>query len=727
MSNSILSPRWQSRVYRLAIFSCVIFLLLGVGIVFLLHASKVKDANAAKNAALERKTKIVDGVTEHLDRIKPQVQTLVEILAKQIGDGLSDVEIRQQLQVIFDANRDSLHLLEVGVAWEPEYSPNSKRPDKLYGPHYGIKNRIPQLFQIEESYEKDYRESNWYKTSKSEGRWVEPYFGDATQQITAGYAAPFRAPSGENKIGGVVRINFDLLKIKELVDQAITPSNDQVELETGYAMLLSEGNRIISHPVENYAGKNISELSQDDGILSAINELIKESQGEPLEKEITDARTGASYWIFEEHIQAADWTVAVVLNLEESQETGNTIAFYQRLIVVVTVLLICSLLVILLKAYQGTEKSFWYLSASVSVVFSAGIVSIWILAVTGNDRDSEGGVRVFDAASAEAAIRHQLENVDQKDGSLTKPIPTGVFVQSLRFTGANSIVLTGYIWQKSSSKSDFDILPGVIFPEAEEVNLEPASSYSRSSEDGGVKGWYFETSLRQRFNYAKYPFDREDAWIRLWPASFDQKFVLVPDFEAYTNINPKFKPGLENEKEFVIEGWKIQDSYFSYRLNEYNVDFGDPVSAPGRSPELYFNIGLQRSFIDPFVADMTPLLVVAFLVFAVLMISTKHEGKIELLGFSTSAVLGYCAALFFVLIVSHVHLRETLASQGIIYMDYFYFVMYFAILGVSTNSLLFSTSHSSRLIHYRDNLIIKQLYWPILNGSLFTITLLVFW
>ena len=156
------------------------------------------------------------------------------------------------------------------------------------------------------------------------------------------------------------------------------------------------------------------------------------------------------------------------------------------------------------------------------------------------------------------------------------------------------------------------------------------------------------------------------------------------------------------------------------------MNLGRPQFPVGDSLELYFNIGLRRYFVSAFVEYMIPLAVVSFLVFAVLMISTRQQEKIGLLGFSTSAVLGYCAALFFVLIVSHVHLRETLAGQGTIYMEYFYFVMYFAILGVSIDALLFSSSARLPFIRYRDNILAKQLYWPVLTGTLFTITLLAF-
>ena len=128
-----------------------------------------------------------------------------------------------------------------------------------------------------------------------------------------------------------------------------------------------------------------------------------------------------------------------------------------------------------------------------------------------------------------------------------------------------------------------------------------------------------------------------------------------------------------------------------------------------------------------FIPDMVPIIVVTLLLFAVLMISTKHEQKKDLYGFNSSTVLAYCAALFFVLVVSHVSLREKLPTDGIIYLEYFYFILYFAILFVSVNSILFASNTKLNFIHFEDNLIVKLLFWPVITMLALGITLVVFY
>ena len=88
-----------------------------------------------------------------------------------------------------------------------------------------------------------------------------------------------------------------------------------------------------------------------------------------------------------------------------------------------------------------------------------------------------------------------------------------------------------------------------------------------------VIGWNFRSVLRQQFNYAKYPFDREEVWIRMWSRDFDKNIILTPDLVSYHTTDPGSKPGLELQ-DFVLEDWDITETFFSYRDNTYETNFG---------------------------------------------------------------------------------------------------------------------------------------------------------
>ena len=191
-------------------------------------------------------------------------------------------------------------------------------------------------------------------------------------------------------------------------------------------------------------------------------------------------------------------------------------------------------------------------------------------------------------------------------------------------------------------------------------------------------------------------------------------------------INPTSLPGLE--KDLFLPGWTFQQSYFDYKYNTFNTDFGR-VGQQGQEvvPELYFNIVARRNFLGPFISNLIPIIVVAFMLFGLLMIGSKHSEKSGWLNFNAQDILASCAALVFVVILAHIDLRGTLAAEGILYLEYFYFVMYIATLLVTINAILFSWDANIRLIQYQDNLIPKLMFWPVITGSLLLLTLAIFY
>lgn len=136
--------------------------------------------------------------------------------------------------------------------------------------------------------------------------------------------------------------------------------------------------------------------------------------------------------------------------------------------------------------------------------------------------------------------------------------------------------------------------------------IEDEAKYKKTQGNETVIGWYINTSLRQTFDYARYPFDRQDIWLRLWHLNFDRNVILVPDLKAYDAVNdwpqdPNIFLGLE--RDFVLERLSLERTYFNYHYNNYNTDFGiDNYVGQTAFPELYFNVGVRREVLDAFVA-----------------------------------------------------------------------------------------------------------------------------
>ena len=71
----------------------------------------------------------------------------------------------------------------------------------------------------------------------------------------------------------------------------------------------------------------------------------------------------------------------------------------------------------------------------------------------------------------EVAFYNNLPDSDNREDQVL--VPTGIFLQSLEFSSANNVIVTGYIWQNYSGIPD-TVSKGFVFPEAEQTNIEEA-------------------------------------------------------------------------------------------------------------------------------------------------------------------------------------------------------------------------------------------------------------
>ena len=76
-----------------------------------------------------------------------------------------------------------------------------------------------------------------------------------------------------------------------------------------------------------------------------------------------------------------------------------------------------------------------------------------------------------------------------------------------------------------------------------------------------VVGWYFEVTLRQSFNYKKYPLDHKTVWIRMWPRNFLKRTLLFPDFAAYSSTELEDAFGFDTD--IVLGNWEIEETLTS--------------------------------------------------------------------------------------------------------------------------------------------------------------------
>jgi len=374
------------------------------------------------------------------------------------------------------------------------------------------------------------------------------------------------------------------------------------------------------------------------------------------------------------------------------------------------------------------HSTWWWLSTAVSMLLIVILVNLWVQM----NRHHLEPTQLVSEQAVNDYLKNNWENIgNAENSSNTIRIKTGIFVQSLEFFNSAEVNLTGYIWQRYKDGLHDDIKPGkdeVGFVLPEQVNsgndIEPYEVYRVRSANEEIIGWYYEATLRQPFDYSDYPFDHKTVWVRMWHKQFSRNIILVPDFEAYKATGTKDIFGIEEN--IVLGTWERENTFFDYKLSSYDTNFGIPdyIGQQG-FPELHYNFVVKRKFENAFIVHLLPLFLVAALLFAALLTVSAKDELSDRLGFTTSDFIAACSALFFVVMLAHIQLREQFSESSTVYIEYFYILMYALLVVATANTYFFSIKpkRGCRLILYEDNIIFKVAYWPVVFSCLILITL----
>jgi hypothetical protein len=357
---------------------------------------------------------------------------------------------------------------------------------------------------------------------------------------------------------------------------------------------------------------------------------------------------------------------------------------------------------------MSVEKKVWWISGALT--FGLAVLLFRLLVALNH----------FEGDPTQLPDQASVDEYLQKLGNAPEyRVRTGIFIKSFSFNRASDVHVSGYIWQHYEDGVHDAIKPaegevGFILPEATDAANGLIEEVYRMDQDGSeLIGWYFEQTLRQSFDYTSYPFDHKTVWVRFWPGEFDVDVALIPDFSAYPATGPEDIFGIDPR--IVMGTWERENTYFDYRQSDLDTTLGIGENEfQTNLPELHYNFVIKRNFGNAFIVHMIPLIVVTMLLFGAVMTVTRRPNLVDRHDFSTSSVIGTCSVLFFVILLAHVQLREGFAGSPVIYMESFFFLMYFLLLAVSINTYLFASEAVPSLwfIHYKDNLYPKAAFWP---------------
>jgi hypothetical protein len=365
--------------------------------------------------------------------------------------------------------------------------------------------------------------------------------------------------------------------------------------------------------------------------------------------------------------------------------------------------------------YMNVKKVI--IAGTVSLMLALLVVWIWV----GEHNSYTPNVNEL---NDHLAVINHLDDYDVNADN-TDISSVGIYIDSLSFETSNDVGLSGYIWQTLDKDMLDDENFGIVFPESiGGTSME--ERYRQEDEDSITVGWYFETVVRQQFNYAKYPIDHKTVWLRMIPADFSSLMVLVPDLDSYDKTGYEDTFGISSE--IVLTGWSLTETFYDFHSHTYDTNFGlGEDHARKKFPEMSFNVVVERDFLQAIIVNLTLMLVIMALLYSlVLMVTTEEDKLMGRFGMSASGAIGTTSALFFAVLLAHIDLRNMFAGQ-FVYLELFYYVAYLFILCISVLVFVFMNelNNSKHAIVKNNAILFKLGYWPVYFGIIAIFT--YFW
>ena len=544
---------------------------------------------------------------------------------------------------------------------------------------------------------------------------------------------------GQQEAAGAAReINSTLSHDLDLTDRLSTTQIGTVrELlaslslgKTGYGYLIAQDGTFLYHPLREFIDdqKNLFDLAKELNS-EEIREIGERGiRGEKGSLDLVDPITGEPTWIFYHPVPAVDGFFAILVYKNEALPITKSIK-RKQLYLSLSLLTFCiSLIFIITRVWEIKSSRLWLISSLISLSLAAELSYIWYFSLIEDSYRTAEDIEIDNPVGLKSFLdQYEARNKHLQPNKLLY-IPTGIFIRTIKFEESNNVFITGLIWQRYPREGQDKISQGFTLPEAivatDLGGWEEVYRYQDGEEM--VIGWYFEVTLRQGFDYARYPFDSKEIQIRLLPQEISHNVILVPDLDSYINLLPRDRPGLE--KDLILPGWNIKRSFFQYKLRSYDTNFGINTYIFQRQvPELCFTVVATRNFLTVFISNFMPILVVSIMMFAIQLIISQKVQEEETRKFTALEIISVGGGLLFIVLLDQLNLRGSIIISSLIYIEYVYFVLYLVIILITLNALLIALGSRIWLISYKDNLIPKLLYWPLLLTLLLLMTIFSFY
>lgn len=645
---------------------------------------------------------ILDEVIEEGNRIKSIVET--QRLSKQ-----------ELAELVEERSKKSFYIHGLAVAYKDFAYDNEER---LFAPFYDKRQR--HVIQLGQKY--DYTIDSvttniwFYEPMESrEPEWTDPFFGTGAKQLIANYGVPFFL-DGSSQPAGVISIAMDLKKIGAKMDSLTIGS-------TGTAMVFSESGKVVAHPESEYIlDVSLQSIAKELGLGNVVDVMLLTKEGYLDFSRYLGNKTYAFY----SEIPNVGWKAMIVFN--SADLLGIADLLQTKLILICHGLsgFVFFLLLLLLNRRSELKSQLWSVSVYLSLIIIFNIIVMWYFNLNFNfSKGSEKEVFIDNRTSLAAFINNENQRVTKLGLDKFIPVSTGIFVEEFEFKDSYNVFIRGEVWQKWPKHLARFYDAGIRFPQEALSAITHIDKLSEKTEKNFVTHtWKVKVLLKMPFDYSKYPFDVRDIKIEIMYPDPESGILLVPDVDGYSSILANTFAGIN--KDIFMNDSKLLSTQFSFNFVNYNDRFGNKkFSGLNHFPIMKYSINLKRRLLNVLVMNIIPIIVVAAMIFLIFYSITKD--KDDKSGVSMMGAVQSSAGFFFVLLVAHIDLRRRLSTPSLTYIESFYLTMYVILALLAINVVVFTKSNEeSRFVNFRDNLIVKVSYWPVLLFIWMFITLIKF-
>lgn len=664
----------------------------------------------AKRSSLNEVKRSADQVDALLKKIEKTANSVTE----EPSDISNTAALNKRFKEILEKD---LGISMISVAFAPyRHDPENR----LYAPSAQMIDDKVVFFQMEA--DTDYTESSWYKDTVTAGSpvWSEPSMSDRIKSCTVSYTIPFSLPEGDKDIAGVVNVTIPLSTIRKYASS----------IELGNAILrliISKKGLFVYYPLNEVVENQINIL---DAVKKGNDRFMEERlmrvlSGENISFESKDPGSSSTYMSFYEHIPSSGWCIAGSYLLEQFTLSETVYRRQQIQIILALIVFLTTIAALLSRAYLLKKMSLWCTSIVFTLLCLSGTLYIWSIVYTAPLKQDNDRIFLTDKVKIQKALSKYESYIMKTHMKHPVRIPTGIYLQSLEFITSNDMKAVGYLWLKYPVGNDSAEMHEPTFPEATSIEMKEVSH--RNEGDSDVKRWRFEVTLRENFDYSKYPLDRPDMWIWIKSGDFENREVLIPDLGSYKATSPQNGPGLP-EKGFVFPGYTLMGSYFDYQESIATTDFGVKNTYDLETfPELYYHVVGRRNVLNPFVSKVFPLLIMLSMLFVVKLKFANSEEEKRTFGINGIGVLGTVISFFFSTMLSQSSLRTEINVERITFLENFHLITYFMLFYMAVTTFFFIGSRVPSILEYEDCLLSKILYWPLITGLVLMSTIIYYY